>query len=40
MLEEDNERGGAEERGILAVKLRSGVFGGSVGGRLGSWVGG
>lgn len=38
VLEEDEERGGAQERGVLSVELRFALFGPSVGGWLVVWV--
>lgn len=38
MLEEENERRGAEQRGVPSVELGFAVFGRSMGGRLVVWV--
>lgn len=38
VLEEDKQRGAAEQRCVLSVELRSAVFGCAVGGRLVVWV--
>ena len=38
MLEEEHERGGAEEGGVLAVELGFAKFGRAVRGRLRGWV--